>query len=643
MSSTKGGPSGGPGSGRCPPAAVEYPCRPPSVRRSPLWVRLSFGSGITLVRRQFASVILLLGLLGCDDSSGPTDPPIPKSVYVSMVSGSHQTAQVGTLLPIDLKVRVTDGKQRGARDIKITWTVLGGGGTIAPDRSVTDVQGYATSSWTLGGKAGRQQVSVSVEDTDPVQFEASAIAGPAAALVLRRGAAQVGKVWTSLQDPLVVRVTDAFGNGVSGERVVWRVFDSLGVVTPDTALSNGEGEAETKWMMASLGEDSVSASVGKLDPVTFRATATMLRFADVSAGQLGTCALDEMGKVRCWGADMWGSLGRGYPTKARGRCQIPSAIGPCEWLPLPVHGEFSYTALGDGPQLTNCAISDGRVLCWGNDLDGVPEVIQGGVEFVDVRLGWGYACGLTSKGTVVCWGSNAAGTLGNPDAAAACPNQACGSLPIPVSGLSGVRRLAVGADHACALVDAGRVYCWGDNSWGRLGVPIRRTDLCLRATYCEPTPVPVATDLRFIDIAAGGMFTCGIATDRKIYCWGANTVQQRGGSSLSQPLASNRSFLRIWAGSGHSCALDEAGLAYCWGWNLHKQLGDGVTTELARTSAAPVAGGIRFNVLSAGEHHTCGISVDGLLYCWGCNGMLQGGHALPMDFPVPVALIGGEP
>ena len=593
---------------------------------------------------QLVRMLTVLALAGCDGGKTVLDErPTSPGRYMSIVDGGDQSAAVGSVLPVDLEVRVVDGEQHGVGGLEIAWTVIQGGGSVVPTRSVTDASGYAATSWTLGGALGRQRVTAVSWGLKTAWFEASARAGPPAALVLLRGDGQVGKVLSPLADPFVVRVTDAFGNAVPSAPVVWSAFDSLGTVTPDTSLSNDDGEAEAEWMPASVGEDSVSASVGELDPVIFKATAEVLHFSQVAAEGWSTCALDELGRVLCWGADVTGTLGRGYPSPARSYCIIPSARAPCEWLPLPVHGGLSYTALGDGVQGETCAISDGQVLCWGNNVEHVPKVSQSGAQYVDVGMGWGFACGLTSEGGVVCWGSNAGGTLGNPDAADACPNQACGSLPIQVAGLGGVSRIAVGELHVCALLDTGRVYCWGDNSHGNVGVPIRQTDLCPILSYCEPTPVPVDTDLRFIDIAAGGYFTCGIATDQRIYCWGANGVQQRGGSSLSQPLASDRSFARIWAGASHSCALDEEGFAYCWGWNVDRQLGDGVATEPARAGAAPVAGGIRFKELSAGQLHSCGVSVDGLVFCWGSNGLLQSGQPIPMDLPTPVALLSGVP
>lgn len=61
-----------------------------------------------------------------------------------------------------------------------------------------------------------------------------------------------------------------------------------------------------------------------------------------------------------------------------------------------------------------------------------------------------------------CWGNNAYGQLGNGTTTAA--NQ-----PIDVIGLSGVKAIAAGGSHACAITATDNVKCWGANSWGQLG------------------------------------------------------------------------------------------------------------------------------------------------------------------------------
>jgi alpha-tubulin suppressor-like RCC1 family protein len=65
----------------------------------------------------------------------------------------------------------------------------------------------------------------------------------------------------------------------------------------------------------------------------------------------------------------------------------------------------------------------------------------------------------------------------------------------------------------------GSVDCWGQNVHGELGDGTRQS---------RPTPVPVAGDLSFRSIYAGGALTCGFADDGGQYCWGLNQSGQLG-------------------------------------------------------------------------------------------------------------------
>jgi alpha-tubulin suppressor-like RCC1 family protein len=68
------------------------------------------------------------------------------------------------------------------------------------------------------------------------------------------------------------------------------------------------------------------------------------------------------------------------------------------------------------------------------------------------------------------------------------------------------------------------------------------------------------------------------------------------------------------------------------------QLGDGTTTD--RTSPVPVLGGLTFARVSAGNGHTCGVTTDGVAYCWGNNNYGQLGNGTTTNSSVPVKVAG---
>src|SRR3954468_5382215 len=102
--------------------------------------------------------------------------------------------------------------------------------------------------------------------------------------------------------------------------------------------------------------------------------------------------------------------------------------------------------------------------------------------------------------------------------------------------------------------------------------------------------------------------------------------------------ASTLSFSQVSAGGAHSCGLTAEGQLYCWGWNAVGQLGDG--TSQNRTAPTLVAGGLLFRQVSAGRMHTCAVTRDNLGYCWGYNfwGVIGDGSTIEVQSaPVPVA------
>jgi hypothetical protein len=153
-------------------------------------------------------------------------------------------------------------------------------------------------------------------------------------------------------------------------------------------------------------------------------------------------------------------------------------------------------------------------------------------------------------------------------------------------------------------------------------------------------------ELSFTTISAGGGFGCGIATDQHLYCWGSDASGQigngAGGAGETPSLATVKSerFTTVSAGTAHACALNLTGRAYCWGDDTDGQLGDNRTIN--STTPIPVADStLQFKAISAGDRHTCAVTVAGQAYCWGegANGRLGNGGA---DSEVPVLVSGSH-
>ena len=176
------------------------------------------------------------------------------------------------------------------------------------------------------------------------------------------------------------------------------------------------------------------------------------------------------------------------------------------------------------------------------------------------------------------------------------------------------KSVTAGATHTCALTANGRAYCWGGNSEGQLGTGAQMEALI---------PTAVAGDLTFLQIDAGIEFTCGVTTDGAAYCWGRNVTGALGNSATPRslvpvPVTGGLTFRAVSAGGDHACGITEDLTAYCWGSNASGQLGTG-DSAAAAARPLPVAGGLRFVSITAGDDHTCGITTDSVAYCWGSN------------------------
>jgi alpha-tubulin suppressor-like RCC1 family protein len=209
--------------------------------------------------------------------------------------------------------------------------------------------------------------------------------------------------------------------------------------------------------------------------------------------------------------------------------------------------------------------------------------------------------------------------------------------------LAGAEQISMGGSHSCALFGDGGVGCWGDNSFGQLGV----MDAGIPDSLVQvPLPEAIAS------LSAGGTHTCAISAKDNLYCWGDNTWGELGsggdggGSSTPTVVASAWA---VAAGTDFTCALatTDGGFLFsqveCWGRNTDGQLGDG--TLISRSTPAPIQldGGFgSFDVLVAGRDFACASlysSQPEQDFCWGNNQSFQAGQpelgvvALPSALP----------
>ena len=146
---------------------------------------------------------------------------------------------------------------------------------------------------------------------------------------------------------------------------------------------------------------------------------------------------------------------------------------------------------------------------------------------VGLSAGSYHTCANLSDGTVRCWGDNSYGQLGVlwPPTSANYPVQ-----PF----VTGANEVAAGGRHTCAQSSNGAVLCWGDNASGQLGngnfIGFTPPGSAAPSTTTI-NPVRAAGIATSADIAAGFGFSCSRLSDSRVYCWGDNSVGQLGNST----------------------------------------------------------------------------------------------------------------
>lgn len=363
-------------------------------------------------------------------------------------------------------------------------------------------------------------------------------------------------------------------------------------------------------------------------------------FASVSAGVDGphSCALTADGEAYCWGGENFaGELGTGSVD--------PSLTA--HTTARRVTGNLRFTTISTGAGYTCGTTAEAAVYCWGLNqainaggpvYEGTPTpTLLAGARWPAVQSGMVGPCGIVPEGGATC-GARAANGYGFTTIATAPRFESFSRyqtfVPAPELGRNASRAY----QHQCAI-SAGAVYCWGDNGSGELG------NGSLLATA---TPTRIASTLQFTEVGTGAFHSCALATDGTAWCWGTGTYGALGnggvaGTPTPVQVGGGLRFTTLSVGLYHGCAVATDGAAYCWGLNADGQLGSTSTARSAdglayTASPAVVGGGLRWKDVSAGTRHSCGVTTDARLRCWGLNasGQLGSGTTTSSMTPVPV-------
>ena|GEM_PF-4444031 len=257
--------------------------------------------------------------------------------------------------------------------------------------------------------------------------------------------------------------------------------------------------------------------------------------------------------------------------------------------------------------------------------DASPKFVQVAASRSDGSL-QGVVLGVTDDGRLFSWGRDTTGLLGmGPSVTEQLTPTEVTTLPPFTDAADRIVQVAIGSTHALALTLQGKVYAWGDNSHGQLGVG---------DTDPHPTPVELEQgmfpNLNFhaiTQVSAGGSHSLALGADGQVYAWGANAYGQLGtgdaGTDHSSPqlVMSAGSATAVTAGTNTSFAITPAGGVRGWGANEHGQVGTGewswVIHDVPRI--VPYFEFMPVKQVTATATATAALTVSGQVYVWGFN------------------------
>ena len=343
-----------------------------------------------------------------------------------------------------------------------------------------------------------------------------------------------------------------------------------------SAKINNDGTLFT-WGNNNIGQLGLNDTINRSNPVQVSGS-----FMSVSSGYDGhTLAIDSNYNLFAWGLNTSYQLGLVIDNLNR---SSPVQIGTDSWAS--VHAGVSYSM---GRTISNTLVG------WGSNSFGQignsPTVVWSKVVSNNYST---YS--LHSDGTLWAWGDNTYGDLGVNDTLFR-------SSPVQVPGGSFTNVIANGSG-AFAIKNDGTLFTWGRNNLGQLGI---------NNTLNRSNPVQILGSYTQISgNLTGGMFA--IDSDGKLYGWGTNSTYQLGlgdtinRSSPVQVSADNLSYIQVSAGVSHTLAITNTNGLYVWGSDSVNYGYLGPQTNL-----------FSWSQISAGASHTMAIRSDNLLFGWGLN------------------------
>jgi molybdopterin-binding protein len=372
-------------------------------------------------------------------------------------------------------------------------------------------------------------------------------------------------------------------------------------------------------------------------PVLLAIAVAVLCLADPTAASAAQRPADS---VLAWGNGFNGTLGNGADTNSDSPVSVDLPAGT------------RITAVSAGSDHSLALTSDGSVLAWGNNDDGalgngsfgdtsstpVSVDLPAGTRITAISAGDDYSLALTSDGSVLAWGWNGVGQLGDGTIASSF-------TPVPVDLPAGthITAISAGDDFSLALTSQGSVLAWGDGLFGELG------DGSTTDSYSPiPVDLPAGTDITAI--AAGNIYSLALTSQGTVLAWGDGLFGELGDGSIASSftpvpvdLPAGTRITAIATGDDFGLALTSQGTVLAWGYNGDGELGNGTTTDSYSPIPMDLPAGSHVTAVAAGGRQSLALTSGGRVLASGWNGDGQLGNGTTTDSysPIPVDLPAG--
>lgn len=331
------------------------------------------------------------------------------------------------------------------------------------------------------------------------------------------------------------------------------------------------------WGRNNYGQLGSGTSTGDLTNPTITKLSTISQVVSIGFNQNNSLAITEDGSVWTWGANSSGQLGMGNTGDVQAAAADPGPRNPPRKVP------------------------------------GISGAVMG-------TYGYDHAVVLKSDGSVVTFGSNSVGQLGNGSGGAGTYS----ANPVAVTGLpNDIIQVIAGSEHTAALSKSGDVYVWGRDQYGNLGDGTLGT-----ASEVNSTPKKVSSLSGIVHIANGRDHILALKNDGTVYAWGLAASGQLGigGSGSPSPVPTPTlvtglyQVVSVWANGTQSFAILSDGTVKGWGANSSGNLGTGLTTPAKLYTPGDIVVGVKdIQYFGCGALHNFAILKSGSLYGWGWN------------------------